>query len=190
MIRSELCQIAGITAPTFNSHRRNGDLPFDPSPAEAVDGAGRTWSRFSLVHAALLIAARQLAAAQGVTWSEAAATLRATGILCGPTGFEDRFFNRAGIHVARVEFAQAATNDAPSLMDRTQTYKGPLADILRAAEAAAAGYSKRHPDQPVIVASIASVDLSHCWNIAVKAADMLGIDPGPMEGQPDPEDWE
>lgn len=182
MIRKELCAIAGMKIPTFNSHRSNGDLPFVTEDAEAKDGEGRSWSNFTIHDAARMLAARNLCDAHGVTWSEAARIMREPATACGPVGYGNHPSERAGIFVAQVEFANTRTNDDPQLLPRFQTYKGPLDKIIAAAQSHADAYTKRRNsgpvahDEAVAVTSIVAVDLSHSYKIALALAEQLGID--------------
>lgn len=178
MIRSELCAIADMSPSTFNSHRRNGDLPFEMTTREAKDGTGRTWSRFEIHDAALLIAARNLVATQGVTWSEAARMLRhREKIFVGPMRFA--LENGEPIFVAKVTFSNVRTGEAPLLLrEGTSIYQGPLAEIVASAGSTVAIYNEKisRGAEQIEILSVAAVNLSHCYRIAIKAADMLNID--------------
>lgn len=182
MIRSELCKIVGMKIPTFNSHRRNGDLPFKMGDGEAQDGEGRTWSNFTIHHAARMLAARNLADSHGVSWSQAAGIMRADGTICGPYGIGNHYFERDGIFVAQVEFANAKTNDAPVLFPRLKVYQGPLAKIIEAAEGEAEAYTKHRKGgeaafgEEIRVTSVVAVDLSHSFKLARSIAAAEGIE--------------
>ncbi|WP_158972427.1 hypothetical protein [Chachezhania sediminis] len=187
MIRKELCAIAGMKVPTFNSHRANGDLPFILPLSEAEDRAGRTWSNFTIHEAARMLAARHLVDANGVTWSEAASILREPGALCGPSGPGHRYFDRAGIFVAAVQFSNARTNAVPTLFPESKLYEGPLDRIISAAQADAEAYNEqRHAfGEQICVVSVVSVDLSHHYRLAHGLAKQMGI---ALDGEyaPDP----
>ncbi|WP_104494190.1 hypothetical protein [Paracoccus denitrificans] len=177
MIRKELCAIAGMKTPTFNSHRMNGDLPFRIERAEGQDAEGRTWSHFTTHHAARMLAARHLVDAHRVLWSEAARMLREDATACGAFGHGHRYFDRDGIFIAQVEFANTRTNEEPTLFPARKTYEGPLDSIIAAAMGEAAAYSAR-PEvrEEIRVVSIVSVDLSHHYRLARGIAEQLGID--------------
>lgn len=181
MIRNELCSIAKLNPSTFNVHRKNGDLPFQIETLEAKDGTGRTWGRFSLYHAALLIAARQLTT-QGVSWSEACRILRQKPVEVGAVGPGTSFRERSEICVARVDFVNSLTNAAPDF-PLPGVFRGPLGDIVAAAAASVDGYNKKWAGQaaPVVIASIVVVDLSHAYNLAALIAVDLGIDASGVE---------
>lgn len=190
MIRSELCKVVGMSPETFNSHRRNGDLPFSgPAAGPAIKG---TWGRFSLHEAMLLIAARQMAATQGVTWSEAAAILRAPGILVGSyDGRHSTYYDNPGHFVGRVAFMDDQ-NSAPEsyVCPPFEVCRGPLPDIVAYALRRAEFASKRAQEakqRPVMVSSIAAVNLSHVWEIALGRARDFGIslDGIDIEGETD-----
>lgn len=181
MIRSHLCEIAGIKRGTFDVHRKNGDLPFSTEQFQAQDGESRSWSNFTLDHAVALIAARQLVASQGLTWSNAAKILREERIYVGPVGEGQHYYERSGVFLAHVEFSNGLTNDDPQLMKRTKAYVGELAAIIDAANGEAEAYSERRNSgkwpskEYVAVASIAAVDLSLCHYLALKAARQKNI---------------
>lgn len=175
MIRSELLDICGMTAPTFNSHRRNGDLPFEASKTEAEDTAGRTWARYTRHDAALMLAARQLSSAHRVSWSEAARILRAPAIYSG--GSFKSYFDRSGVHVAQVEFANEITNAEAKLFPQLQVYNGTLAEILDMAEGSVHAYNEKNTFKDyLVITSIVSVNLSNCWQAAGALAKSKGID--------------
>ena len=178
MIRKELCAIAGMKIPTFNSHRMNGDLPFRTDLAEANDTEGRTWSNFTIHDAARMLAARHLADAHRVSWSEAAAMMREDAEVCGPFGAGYYAFERAGVFIAKVEFANTRTGKEPELFPAFKTYEGPLDEIIGAALSEARAYSDRRAahDEKIRVVSIVSVDLSHHYRLARGLAEQLGID--------------
>lgn len=186
MIRNELCKIAKMNPSTFNVHRKNGDLPFDIEMAEAKDGTGRTWGRFTLFHAAMLIAARQLTS-QGVGWGEACRILRTRPVFVGVIGMGQNFFERPGIFVARVDFASVETNKDPDLMEGERFYRGPLSDIVEAALETAEAYSFRRAgaERPVYVTGMVTVDLSHSYSLAKLLAEDEGVDTTGDE-MPDP----
>lgn len=187
MIRSELCDIAGLAVPTFNSHRRNGNLPFVVEHAEARDGTGKAWARFDLDHAMLLIAAQGLAASQGVTWSEAALILREKAIYAPSEKDGVRVDCRMpGFHCARVEFRSEA-GDAPALRNRFGIYRGTLPWIVKEAESTVEVYNRsvNFPSDRIVLASFVSVNLSQAWSIAQVRADQLKIDVH-KDASPDP----
>lgn len=180
MIRSELCLVADIKPATFNSHRRNGDLPFTLSPQVADEDEGRAWSRFDIYDAALLIAAKNLAAGQGVSWSEAARILREAATHLG-SDFDGRrqSFRDPGFHCARIEF-RCEDGHEPNLIRKHHVVRGSLADIAGYAERVVASHNSRQhfPHDRIAVYSIASVSLSQAWQIAVGRAQslMIGLD--------------
>lgn len=178
MIRKELCAIVGMKIPTFNSHRTNGDLPFNIDHAEGKDGQGRTWSNFTTHEAGRMLAARHLVDAQRVSWSEAAKILREDATRCGGVGPGHEYFERDGFFIAQVEFANERTNEAPDLFPVRKVYEGPLDKIVAAAlsEANAYSISRTVPGEAIRVVSIVSVDLSHHYDLACGIAARLGID--------------
>lgn len=182
MIRSELCEVANIAVPTFNSHRRNGNLPFSIEQSEAKDGTGTTWARFTCHDAMLLIAAQNLAASQGVTWSEAAKILREKAIHTD----SGNYLSVPGIHCARVEF-RTEGGEVPFLGKQFQVYRGNLSRIIASAEKTV----EVHNDQThfasdrLAIFSMISVNLSQAWHIAEQRTAQLGIDLS-TEGAVDP----
>lgn len=172
MIRSEFLDICGMAVPTFNSHRRNGDLPFRVSNTEAEDGAGRTWARYSLHDAARMLAARQLVNAQHVSWSEAARILRADAIHSG--GVFKNYFDHPGVNIAQFEFVNESTNGDPVFYPRLQVLSGTLEEIVAGAENTLQAYNKNNRDH-IIIASMVSVNLSNCWQTARSLAKSKGI---------------
>lgn len=178
MIRKELCAIAGMKIPTFNSHRMNGDLPFRIEHAEGQDAEGRTWANFTIHDAARMLAARHLVDAHRVSWSEAAKLVREQTIACGPYGIGHHYFEQEGIFLAQVEFANARTNEEPQLFPAKRAYEGSLDSIIAAATSEAAAYSKSREVQreTIRVVSLISVDLSHHYQLARGLAEQLGID--------------
>jgi len=179
MIRKELCAIVGIKVPTFATHYANGDLPFRIERAEGRDGQGRTWSLFTVHDAARMLAARHLVDAQRMSWSEAAKILRGDGpgMRCGGVGLGHEYFDRDGIFVAQVQFANARTGEAPVLFPAQQIWQGPLDKIVAGAQSEAAGYSdsRKVAGEEIRVVSIVSVDLSHHYRLARRIAEQLGI---------------
>jgi len=153
MIRKELCAVTSMTAPTFNSHRRNGDLPFSMAGLESKDGKGTTWARFTAFEAALLIAAKTLTA-QGMGWREATRMLRteSTG-----TGGKVAMINR-GISIARVEFC----------FGRRDVLQGPIDRIIATSGAIAAR-------EKTEIMSVISVNVSACLGIAEARMKELGV---------------
>lgn len=191
MIRSELCLLAGIAPATFNSHRRNGDLPFDIWPKEAKDGAGRTWSRFDIYDAMMLIAARNLAQGQGVGWSDAAKILREKATyLQSEVGGERANYWLPGFHCARIEF-RCEDGSEPSLIRQFQVVRGTLVDIAAYADRVVLSHNERSnfPQDRIAVFSIAAVNLSQAWHIAVERAKYLEIDVA-SDGDIEPSDSE
>jgi hypothetical protein len=178
MIRKELCAIAGMKTPTFNSHRTNGDLPFRIERAEGQDAEGRTWSHFTIHDAARMLAARHLVDAHRVSWSEAARMLREAATAVAPFGYGHSYFDRDGIFIAQVEFANTRTNEEPTLFPTRKTYEGPLDSIIAGALGEAAAYSESRAihREEIRVVSIVSVDLSHHYRLARGIAEQLGID--------------
>lgn len=177
MIRSELCLVAQIAPATFNSHRRNGDLPFKIWPCEVSDTENRTWSRFGLYEAMMLIAARNLASGQGVSWSEAARMLREDcmhlpGIDEGPP----ELYRGPGFHCARIEF-RCEDGHLPQLHSQFQVVRGALAEIANYAEREVAAFNRRQhfSRDRIAVYSTASVNLSQAWHIALARATDLKI---------------
>ena len=155
MIRSEICAVAELAVPTFNSHRRNGNLPFSvASYHEMPDHDGRTWARFTVFDAALLIAAKKLTA-QGVSWSKACEILRSK-----PVGTGGRVgLANPGISAARTELRSGDS----------QVWQGPIARIVEVSERWAA---RKGSD----VISIVSVNVSACISIAIERMDRLDIE--------------
>ncbi|ARO13368.1 hypothetical protein BVG79_00006 [Ketogulonicigenium robustum] len=182
MIRKELCAIVGMTIPTFNSHRRNGDLPFKIDNSEGKDAAGRIWSNFTIHHAAKMLAARNLCDAHNITWAEAAKIMREPSTACGPYGVGHSYFEKDNIFIAQVEFANSRTNEDPQFMPRITLYKGLLQDIMESANSRAIAYTNsrkegRAPqDEDICISSISAVNLSHNYKLAKKIAEHLGID--------------
>ncbi|MCU0903464.1 MAG: hypothetical protein MUE83_06265 [Tabrizicola sp.] len=171
MIRNQLCEIAGINAATFNSHRRNGDLPFDLSGRE-VAANGRTWSRFSLYDAMLLIAAKDLASGQGVSWAEAAQMLRQPAIYTQCyIGDSRASFRSPGFHCARLVFRR---QDGPphDLFRQDHVVRGTLPGIVGYAERATRRHNERarHVSDLVALFSLVTVNLSQAWDTAVDRA--------------------
>lgn len=191
MIRSELCLLAGIKPATFNSHRLNGDLPFDIRTKEASAGGGRTWSRFDLYDAMMLIAARNLAQGQGVSWSEAANILRDGAIYLG-SGVDGQraSYRLPGFHCARIEF-RCEDGSVPSLIRQFQVVRGTLGDIAAYAERVTLRYNERayFASDRVAVFSVATVNLSQAWHIAVERAKFLEINVH-SDGEIEPSDSE
>lgn len=176
MVRSEFCALTDTSAPTFNTHRRNGDLPFKLEEVEAKDGKGKVWSRFTLIQAALMLAARKLSASQGVTWSEAAKILREQNTLVGGLASGGHFWDHPAIHVARAEFVNEDTGADPAFRARFEYYQGPLDEIAAAAVGEADAYTMHRGDVDCLaVASLVSVDVSHCWRVVCARAVELGI---------------
>jgi hypothetical protein len=188
VIRKELCAVADISAGTFMTHRRNGDLPFDVDFSETYDGSKRRWARYSIHEAARLIATINLAASQGVTWSEACAIVRGPHELCGAVGIGRNAAEAPGYHLARAEHADDGNND-PERRSRFTLLEGPLPAIVEAAEGACEGYASAHPDaSPIHVASLVTVDLSAAYRIADARMRVLGLEPGlddDPRGRPD-----
>lgn len=178
MIRSELCLVAQIAPATFNSHRRNGDLPFKISAGEAADAESRTWSRFGLYDAAMLIAARNLVSGQGLGWSESTRMLREDSIhLQGSDEVRSELYRGPGFHCARIEF-RCEDGHVPQLHRQFHVVRGALAEIARYAEREATAFNDRQhfPQDRIEVYSMASVNLSQAWRIAVERAKALQID--------------
>ena len=174
MIRSKLCQIAKIAVPTFNSHRRNGNLPFVIDLEEANDALGRVWARFDLHHAVKLIAAQNLATGQGITWSEAAAIIRDQGI---HTGNNRNGYFEPGFFCARVEY-RTVDGHQPYLTAMHTVFRGALSDIAVAAEQRAVAYNERarFAHDKIEVYTIAAVNLSQAWHIAKGRAVEAGVE--------------
>ncbi len=183
MIRKELAAIVGMKLPLLDAHRRNGDLPFDPSKAEAMDGANRKWIRYSIHEAARLIAALDLAAAQGVTWSQACEILRSESILCSGGG---RPFETPGIHVARAEFRNKFGEAPFHWSGPFRVYEGKIEAIGAAVAADVAGYNARPNVEPIEAVSLVSVNLSRAYQIAIARAKALGVEHGD-DGQIEPD---
>lgn len=163
--------VAGITVPTFNSHRRNGDLPFVMSSGAAVD-EGAKWASFSCHDAAAIVAAKDLAATQGVTWALAAAMIRERAIHVGDGHYSDT----PGIHCVRVEF-MADGGGEPELAGRSKVYRGNLSAVIGAAcrHVEAVNARARVESDLIQIASVVSVNLSEAWKIAVARAVALGV---------------
>jgi hypothetical protein len=183
VIRSEFCEISDISVPTFNTHRRGGNLPFDVAKYEQADARGRVWVRYNIHAAARMIAAATLASAQGVTWSQACEILRAENIGCGDFA---RPFDVGGVHVARAEY-RTRSGDAPERMAGPfQVYQGRIEAIGAAVAAEVAGYNARPDVEPIEAVSLVSVNLSQAYQIAFARADALGIERG-GDGQMEPD---
>jgi len=179
MIRSQFCEISGIEVPTFNTHRRNGALPFDVSKYEEADARGRMWVRYNIFAAARMIAAINLASSQGVTWSHACEILRADSILCSGGG---RPFETPGIHVARAEFLDH-DGKMPFLRSSVFTvYEGRIEAIGVAVAAEVEGFNARLDVVPIHLASLVSVNLSQAFQTAYARAEALGVELG-KDGQ-------
>jgi hypothetical protein len=178
MIRSELCKIADMSIPTFNSHSRNGDLPFSTETLEKSDAKGKAWARYSIHEATMLVASRLLSSGQGVTWSEAARIIRQRGQHVHSTGTVSRpkYFLDSGLHCARIEFLTLGGAE-PTGMNRFEVYRGFLPDIVTMADRIVER-SKVGNDLVslhVAVFSIVSVNLSLAWQIATARAKSLKI---------------
>ena len=175
MIRNELCAIAEMAVPTFNTQRSRGHLPFDLKKAEAMDGNNRKWVRYSIFEAARLIAALQLTANQGIIWSQACEILRADNILCG---VGEQPFETPGIHVARAEFL-TKFGEVPSFRkDAFTCYQGKIEAIGDTLSREVAAYNARPNVEPMELVSLVSVNLSSAFKIAFWRAKHLGIDLG------------
>lgn len=184
MIRKELAAIVGMKLPLLDAHRRNGDLPFDPSKAEAMDGANRKWIRYSIHEAARLVAALELAASQGVTWSQACEILRAENIGCG--GDSHRPNDVRGIHIARADFRDKFGDVPLHLSGPFRAYQGKIEAIGAAVAAEVEGYNARPTVEPIEAVSFVSVNLSRAYQIAYARAKVLGIELG-NDGQIEPD---
>ena len=173
MIRSELCEVATIAVPTFNSHRRNGNLPFSIEQSEAKDGTGKTWARFTRHDAMLLIAAQTLADGQGVTWSEAAKILRENAIHTDSADYR----GSPGVHCARFEF-QTEGGEVPFMGKQFQTYRGNLSRIIASAEKTVEVHNRQShfASDRIAIFSMISVNLSQAWQIAERRTAQLDID--------------
>ena len=189
MIRSQLCAIGDISPSTFNSHRRNGDLPFGGPGANPIVKGG--WGRFSLHDAMFLIAARQLAATQGVGWGEAASILRSNPMHVGRGPVFSNYWSNPGHYMARVSFVDDANGFPPSwICTALEVYAGPLADIVATATEKAEWASERSVAagyRPVMTSTFAAVNLSHMWELTLQRAAALGISPDAttLETEPD-----
>lgn len=177
MRRADFCNVLGIPAPTLMTHRRNGDLPFDAARGEDGDGK-RVWVRYSRHEAAAWIAAQHLAA-QGVTWSEAAAIVRGqrSAIYCGQRGNP---WDIPGLHVARVEFLDERGVES-ALVDRFRAYAGPIDAIAREVAQIVAEFNAGRPMFRIVCSSLVAANLSHAYAIAAARMRELGI-----EGARDP----
>jgi hypothetical protein len=165
-----------MSAGTFMTHRRNGDLPFDVDHSETHDGAKRRWARYTINEAARLIAVKNLSASQGVTWSEACAIVRGPHVLCGDIGYGKLPIEAPGVHVGRIEFADDGNHD-PQRMARFRLVEGQLAAIFRDAEGCVNGYADLHPSvRPIHIASLVTTDLSAAYRIADARMKALGLE--------------
>lgn len=178
MIRKQFCAVVDIDLPLFDAHKRNGNLPFDPAKAEATDGQRRRWARFTVHEAARWIAAQHLAA-QGVTWSEAAAVLRESrnATHCGALGIGANAFEAPGYHVARVEFLTEGGHES-DMVARFGLYAGPLDAIARAVAERVEGINARQhfASGRIVNTSLIATNLSHAYHITRGRMRQLGID--------------
>lgn len=172
MIRSQLCKVANIEPSTFNSHRRNGDLPFKIEDYESQDGTGRVWARFDLFAAAALIAARKLCN-QGMSWSDAARVIR-TPEVPGPAGVSTAWF-RPDIFVSAAVYTVA---DAGQISAQERVFRGKFESNA----ARAFSYPERvfHPDQIARLETFVSVNVSAAYREAELRAEELGIEVSPI----------
>ena len=171
MIRSELCKIARIEPATFNSHRRNGDLPFNISDYEAKDGQGRVWARFDAFAAARIIAAKDLCA-QGVSWSNAARILREPNMSTGG----NVAIHTPGIFIGRALYALDSETARRSFGKEEMIWQGPLSAITDCATRYADAVSRNHPREVINLRSLIAVDLSGAYRLALLRAEQEGID--------------
>ena len=182
MIRSELCAIAQMAIPTFNSNKRNGDLPFDLFFAEAKDGAGRVWSRYDYHNAMLMIAARKLCDAQGVTWSEAAKILREKPTHVGSADIQAE----PGVCRVRVEFLRCDGEES-GFLKRFTVYEGKLDEVIASAQRSVEVINGRQAfaSEHIEIGSVVAVNLSTAFVMAVHRAEDLGI-ALTSDGEPEP----
>ena len=175
MIRSELCALARMSVPVFNAHLRSGDLPFETGgPGEVRDREGRVWANFGLHHAAALLAAEQLVAA-GLSWREAAWTLREPRVPVPRSAAAPR-----GEHfVARAEFERDG-GGAPEFRPRVTVYAGPLGDIVLAARREVESYNRqsaRTAWQRISLSALVACDLTRARRVAEARAEEMGLAP-------------
>lgn len=178
MIRREFCEVVGIDSPLFDAHRRVGNLPFELATVEAEDGQRRRWARFTVHECARWIAAQHLAA-QGVTWSEAAAVLRAAGrdsVAVGPLGIGASAFETPGYCVARVEYATETGHESRHIA-RFEVLVGPLDAIAAAVAVKVENFNEqvRFASDRIVATSLIAANLSHAYHIAYARMDQLGI---------------
>ena len=175
MIRTELCVLAGMSVPTFNPHLSAGELPFETwGQGEVRDAEGRVWANVSLNHAALLLASHQLMSA-GLSWTEAAWTLREPWVPVPRSATSP-----PGEHfVARAQFARDG-GGAPEVRPQVTVYAGPLGDIILAARREVASYNRqsaRTAWQRISLVALVACDLGRARRVAEKRADEMGLAP-------------
>lgn len=175
MIRSELCALVGMNVPEFNAYLAAGDLPFETMGAREVrDAQGRVWANFSLNHAALLLATHQLVSA-GLSWTEAAWTLREPW---GPVS-RSAASPPAEHFVARAEFERDG-GGPPEVRPRVSVYAGPLGDIVLAARREVESYNRqsaRTAWQKISLVALVACDLGRARRVAELRAEEMGLAP-------------
>ncbi len=175
MIRSELCALVGMVVPEFNAHLTAGELPFETMGASEVrDAQGQVWANFGLNHAALLLATHQLESA-GLSWTEAAWTLREPWVPVSrsPTSPQAEHF------VARAQFARDG-GGAPEFRPQVTVYAGPLGDIVLATRREVDSYNRqsaRTAWQKISLVALVACDLARARRVAEKRADEMGLAP-------------
>lgn len=180
MIRSELCAIAGMNRETFNTHRRNGDLPFDVPQGDDEKGS---WGRFTLHDATLMLAARRLVDMHGVQWSRAAAMLRQRPLWFKVPGSGSNYFDGPGWFRVQVDFCREdGTPPESHICPAVQYCHGSLEEIAQWANRIAKLATKRHSESryivggEVVVVGFLAVDMSVAWRLATLRAERLEID--------------
>jgi hypothetical protein len=175
LIRSELCALVGMSVAEFNTALSVGDLPFEAHlSGEMRDEQGRVRSNFTLDHATLLLAMRQLVSG-GLSWSEAAVILREPRVPIHRTS------GTAGgsYCVARAEFMREGGGE-PRMAPRFIIYGGPLPDIVAAADAEVKAYNRHHAHtayEKIALTSLVATDLTRARRVASARAEELGLAP-------------
>ena len=191
MRRREICEIVHISEAMLKKHRILGNLPFRAHKPELVAG-NRTWTRYSIHHAAMLLAATDLSQ-MGLGWPDACTMLRG-GLL--PDGTMDKAYGRhvsnwvagpsgpghhpievEGIHVSRIRF-QADEPSRSTFASEYRVYRGPIAQILMSARDSAEAHNTKHARiaaDRVRIAGFISTDLSRAYRIAADRMRTLGI---------------
>jgi hypothetical protein len=82
------------------------------------------------------------------------------------------------VFAAKVLFANCSDGSAPEMMGAEKIYRGPLAEIVAAADNTARNYNteQKGRNTPVVVATLVAVDLSQAYCLAGQAALRQGVD--------------